>query len=516
MPDVSARDRPAADSPDRDSHDDGRPGGGSPGDGSDGSPDPRRWRALAVTLLAGFIVLLDVTIVAVALPSLQRDLDASASQVQWVVSGYTLTSALMLVTGGRMGDAWGRKRMFVVSLAAFVACSALAGLAPSVEWLVAARLLQGVAGGALTPQSSGLIQQMFSRAERGRAFGMFGATVGLATALGPVVGGGILAVASGEDGWRWIFYVNVPVGVLALVLAMRLLPRDTQRGGLRLDVVGTLLLGLATFAALLPLVTAEDGGLHRLWWLFAVAAVLGVAFVRWEHRVVARGGAPLLDPRLVSSTPGYAAGVALISVYFVGFSGVFLVLALFFQTGLDYTPLASGLAVTPFSIGAAVSAVVAGRLVGRFGRTLTVLGLAGVATGFGATGLLLMLAPASQAGWWAAPALLLAGLGGGFVISPNTTMTLSSVPVEAGGVASGTLQTGQRVGGAIGTALLPGVFYLVLAEDNAPHAVAVALGGATAVVLVALVVAVLDRRAGRRRDEATRTEDEEPVAAGRG
>ena len=467
-------------------------------------PDPRRWKALAVTLLAGFVVLLDVTIVAVALPSLQTDLDAGPSQVQWVVSGYTLTSALMLVTGGRLGDAWGRKRMFVVSLAAFIACSALAGLAPSIGWLVVARLLQGVAGGALTPQSSGLIQQLFSRGERGRAFGLFGATVGLATALGPVIGGGILAVAPGEDGWRWIFYVNVPVGLVALALAARLLPRDSRGGPLQLDVVGTLLLGAATFAALLPLVTAEDGGLLRLWWLFGAAALLGVAFVRWEHRVVARGGAPLLDPRLVTRTPGYAAGVALISVYFVGFSGVFLVLALFFQSGLGYTPLQSGLAVTPFSIAAAVSAVVAGRLVARAGRLLTVLGLVGVATGFGAAALLLLAAPAAQAGWWIAPALVVAGLGGGFVISPNTTMTLSRVPVEDGGVAGGTLQTGQRVGGAIGTALLPGLFYLVLAEDNATHAVAVALGGATAVVVLALVVAVLDRRAGLRRDRGRR------------
>lgn len=463
-------------------------------------PDPRRWRALAVTLLAGFVVLLDVTIVAVAIPSLQTDLDAGPSQVQWVVSGYTLTSALMLVTGGRLGDAWGRKRMFVVSLAAFIACSALAGLAPSIGWLIAARLAQGVAGGVLTPQTSGLIQQLFGRAERGKAFGLFGATIGLATALGPVVGGGILSVASGEDGWRWIFYVNVPVGLLALVLAVRLLPRDTQRGGLQLDVVGTLLLGMATFAALLPLVTAEDGGLARLWWLFVVAAGLGVAFVRWEHRVVSRGGAPLLDPRLVTSTPGYAAGVGLVSVYFVGFSGVFLVLAVFFQSGLGYTPLQSGLAVTPFSIGGVVTALVAGRLVARFGRLLTVIGLAGVALGFAASGLVLLQAPADSAGWWVALPLLVAGLGGGFVISPNTTMTLSAVPVHASGVASGTLQTGQRVGGAIGTALLPGLFYLVLAGDNAPYAVAVALAGATAVVLAALVVAVLDWRAGVRRD----------------
>lgn len=450
------------------------------------------------------MVLLDVTIVAVALPSLQRDLDASPAQVQWVVSGYSLTFALMLVTGGRLGDAWGRRRMFVAALVAFVGCSALAGMAPSIELLVVARLLQGVAGGALTPQSTGLIQQLFAGPERGKAFGLFGGTVGLATALGPVVGGGLLTVASGEDGWRWVFYVNVPVGVVALVLALRWLPEDRRSGRLRLDLLGTALLGLATLAALLPLVTAESGGLRSLWWLFGVALVLGVLFVRWEHRVVRRGGAPLLDPRLVSRTRGYAAGVVLATVYFMGFSGIFLVFAIFFQTGLGYSPLLSGLAVTPFSIGASVSAVVAGRLVARHGRLLTVVGLSGVAVGVGATALLLLAAPAEQAGWWVAPALLLAGFGGGLVISPNTTMTLAHVPPAAGGVASGTLQTGQRVGGAVGTALLPGLFYLVYSAtgDNAADAVAVALAGAVAVVGVALVVAVVDWRSDLRRDRA--------------
>ena len=467
-----------------------------------------------MTLAAGFIVLLDVTIVAVALPSLRQDLDTSASMVQWVVSGYTLTFALALVTGGRLGDAWGRRRMFVVGLTGFVVCSMLAGLAPSIEWLIAARLLQGLAGGVLTPQNTGLIQQLFRGPERGRAFGFFGGTVGLATAVGPLVGGGILALAPGMDGWRWIFYVNVPVGLLALVLAMRFLAKDPQTGRVQLDLVGTGLLGLATLAALFPLVSAEAGGLQRYWWLFAVAVVPGWLFVRWEHRVVARGGAPLLDPRLLTGTPGYAAGVSLATVYFMGFSGIFIVFALYFQDGLGYTPLQSGLSVTAFSIGSAVTAVVAGRLVPRYGRVLTVYGLAVVAIGMSATAVVLLVSPGGSAGWWVAPTLLLAGAGGGFVISPNTTMTLASVPVASGGVASGTLQTGQRVGGAIGTALLPGLFYLVLARSDAGTAVAVALAGAVAVVLLALAVAVVDWRSDVRRARRSSTGDGGNVANG--
>ena len=298
-------------------------------------PDPRRWRALSVTLVAGFMSLLDVSIVSVALPTLQRDLGASAAAVQWVVSGYALTFALMLVPAGRLGDALGRRRMFLVGLAGFVLCSAAAGAAPSVGLLIAARLAQGLAAGVLAPQNSGLIQQLFRGGERGRAFGLFGAVVGVSTAVGPIVGGLLLQVAD----WRWIFYVNVPIGVVAFVLAWRLLPRGGAGGRGHIDVGGVLLLGAGALALLLPLVQAEAGGLSRLWWLFPGGVLVLAAFVAWERRVVRRGGEPVFDPRLVTETRGYGLGAALGTVYFVGFSGIWLVFALFFQTGLGLTPL---------------------------------------------------------------------------------------------------------------------------------------------------------------------------------
>jgi EmrB/QacA subfamily drug resistance transporter len=447
------------------------------------------------------MILLDVSIVAVALPSMQRDLDASPAAVQWVVSGYALTFGLALVVGGRLGDALGRRRMFLLSLAAFVLCSAGAGAAPTITALVVARLAQGVAAGCLAPQNSALIQQMFSGAERGRAFGFFGATVGISTAVGPVVGGVILAIATGTDGWRWIFLVNVPIGVVALLLAGRLLPRGgTQRRG-HADVAGVALLGSGVLAAMLPLVQADSGGLRRLWWLFPVAAVLLAAFARWEGRVLRRGGEPLLDPRLVTGVPGFASGAALATVYFVGFSGIWLVLALYFQDGLGYSPLQSGLAVTPFSVGSAGAAVIAGRLVDRRGRTLTVLGLSLVVVGFAAAALVLRLAPPHAAGWAVAPALLVGGIGGGLVVSPNITMTLRNVPVRMAGAAGGALQTGQRVGGAIGTALLPGLYYVVLGATgrDAANAAAVAVGAAAAGVVLALLVAVAEWRRGPAR-----------------
>ncbi|MEU2349167.1 MFS transporter [Modestobacter sp. NPDC049651] len=466
-------------------------------------PDPRRWRALWVTLVVGFMTLLDVSIVSVALPSLREDLGASPATVQWVVSGYALTFGMALVPAGRLGDAYGRRRMFLIGLTGFVLCSAACGAAPNAELLVVARLLQGLAAGCLTPQNSALIQQLFRGGERGKAFGLFGATLGISTAIGPVAGGVILALADGPDGWRWIFYLNVPIGVVAVVLARRLLPRSTASGRHRIDLTGVALLAAGALALLFPLVQAESGGLRSFWWLFPIGVALVGAFGWWEHRVVAAGGEPVFDPRLVTRTPGYATGVALATVYFLGFSGVWLTFALFFQTGLGYSPLRSGLSVTPFAIGSASAAVIAGRLVERYGRLLTVLGLCAVITGLTATALVVWQAPPESAGWAIAPTLLLAGIGGGFVISPNVTLTLREVPVRMAGAAGGGLQTFQRFGGAIGTAALPGLFYVVLgATDDYPEAAAASLAVAIGGSAVALVIGVLDWRRDRRERRA--------------
>jgi MFS family permease len=356
----------------------------------------------------------------------------------------------------------------------------------------------------LAPQNSALIQQLFRGPERGRAFGLFGATVGISSAVGPVVGGLILALADGPQGWRWIFYVNVPVGVIALVLGLRFLPRLAPGRGERLDLPGVALLGSGVLAVMLPLVLAESGGVRRLWWLFLVGAALLAAFARRERRVAARAGQPLLDPRLVTATRGYAAGAAIATLYFVGFSGVWLVFALYLQNGEGYSPLLSGLAVTPFALGSAVAALVAGRLVERLGRLLTVCGLVAVALGLGGAVLVLRFAPEDIAVWCAAPALFVGGLGSGCVISPNVTMTLRDVPVRMAGAAGGALQTGQRLGGAVGTAALPGLFYMVLSADGAAYrsAVAIAVGSGIVPVLCALGVAMRDwlrdRRARRR------------------
>ncbi|MGN6578055.1 MAG: MFS transporter [Nocardioides sp.] len=406
-------------------------------------PDPRRWRILSVTLVIGFMALLDVTIVNVALPSIRQGLDASAAQVQWIVSGYALTFGLTLVAGGRLGDAYGRRRMMLVGLTGFVAASAGVGLAPDEWWVVAARLVQGFAAGLLTPQNSGLIQQLFRGPERGRAFGFFGLTVSVSAALGPVLGGLIIALLGEEHGWRAIFLVNVPIGLLALVFVARLVPgRDPRPEGdaggraARVDVPGAVLLGGGVLCVLLPLVAVMDGPSPVLG-LLALAPVLFWAFVRWERRVVARGGAPLLDVALLSRAPGYRSGIALGTLYFTGFTGVFLVLSVYLQDGLGRSPLATGLMLTPFAVGSALTATPAGKWVSMIGRKVTVIAIAvvmaGLATvavvvpGHGADGLWpLLVVP-----------LLVAGLGGGGVVSPNFTLTLADVPPRMGGAAGG-------------------------------------------------------------------------------
>ena len=303
--------------------------------------DLRRWRALWVTLIAGFMSLLDVSMVSVALPSIQRGLDVSLTEAQWVISGYALTFGLALVPAGRLGDAFGRRRMFLLAVAGFSAASAVSGAAPTIEALIAARIVQGLGAGFIAPQNSALIQQMFTGADRARAFGLFGATVSVSTAVGPIAGGLILGLADGSDGWRWIFLLNLPLGLLAVVLAARLLPRETPTRDRRsrIDLLGVVLLGGTVLAVLFPFAQAESDGLRRLWWLFVLAVVPAVAFAVWERRLVRRGGEPLLDPRLLTRTPGYASGIALGSSYFIGFSGVWLVFALFFQVGLGDSPL---------------------------------------------------------------------------------------------------------------------------------------------------------------------------------
>lgn len=463
-------------------------------------PDPRRWRVLAVTLLIGFMSLLDVTIVNVAVPSIRAGLETSSEAVQWVVSGYALAFGMTLVAGGRLGDALGRRRMMTLGLVLFVLSSAAVGLAPNAASIVVARLVQGASAGLLTPQNSGLIQQLFRGAERGRAFGMFGFTVAVASATGPLIGGLIIGAAGEEDGWRWLFLINVPIGLFALLLVRRLVPDNPSGSGPdverdpRIDVVGALLLGLAVVSVLYPLISLSGGvGWSSL--MVLSFPLLVWAFVRWEQGRVRQGEAPLLDVSLLRSLPGYANGLLVGTLYFTGFTGIFLVLSVHLQEGLGFSPLRAALLVTPFAVGAATTAPLAGRLVGRIGRQVTLLALSVMMTGTGLAAWLVTSAPDSL--WWTlAPAMFLAGVGGGGVISPNFTLTLAEVPPRMGGAAGAALQTGQRIGSALGAALLMTVYLAAQSFTSVELAARWALLTALAVLAVALAAAVRSWRAG--------------------
>ena len=416
-------------------------------------PDPRRWRALIVVLVAGFMVLLDVSIVNVALPSIARGLGADDSDLQWVVSGYALAFGLVLVAGGRIGDARGRRPTLMIGLAIFTLASAACGLARSPVMLIIARLVQGVGGGLVTPQNAGLIQNLFRGAERGRAFGLFGAVVGVSTAIGPLLGGLLIQFGGAQEGWRWIFFVNLPVGIVAMILAVRTVPHRRRQKGERTDYdpVGAVVLGLATLLVLLPFVESRtwSGGLK--WTLLVPAALLGVLFVRWERWYGRRGREPMVDLALFGRR-SYTFGAALALAYFVGFTGVFFIYALFLQDGMGYTALQSGLASTPFALGSAVGAWLGGRVITRIGSRLVAAGLVLVIVGLLASWVAIGLVDSPAVGWAVAGPFLVAGLGSGLVIAPNQTLSLSEVPPRQGGAAGGVLQTGQRIGSAAGIA----------------------------------------------------------------
>ncbi|NYD40336.1 MFS transporter [Nocardioides panaciterrulae] len=461
-------------------------------------PDPRRWRILGVTLVIGFMALLDVTIVNVAIPSMRVGLHTSTSTVQWVVSGYALTFGLTLVTGGRLGDAYGRRRMMLIGLVGFVVTSAAVGLAPGAAWVIAARLLQGAAAGLLTPQNTGLIQQLFRGPERGRAFGLFGLTVSISSGLGPVIGGLIISTAGEANGWRYLFLVNVPIGLVAMVFVARLVPGRSHEEGeqegapatgrTQLDLAGALLLGGGVLCLLFPLVSIESGARWPLVLLIGAPLFLW-GFVRWERRVRRRGQPPLLDVSLLRQTAGYANGLAVGALYFLGFTGIFLVLSVYFQDGLGLSPLRAGLLLTPFAVGSAFTAPLAGRLVSRIHRLITVLALSVMMTG---VLLAALLVPGHAGpGLWvvAVPTLLLAGLGGGGVVSPNITLTLAEVPNRMAGAAGGALQTGQRIGSSIGAALLMTV-YGVVSSAGPETALRAALFTSLGVLGLAMAMAV--------------------------
>ena len=463
---------------------------------SEYTPDPNRWKALAVCLVGGSMVLLDVSIVNVALKSISEGLHASGDAIQWVLSGYALTFGLLLVPAGRLGDARGRRRLFVMGLISFTLASALCGAALNPTWLVTARLIQGLAAGLLTPQISALIQQLFRGKERGKAFGLFGAMVGLSTALGPLIGGVLIQIFGDSEGWRYVFYVNLPIGALAIPFALKLLPgasADQREKKHDFDPVGVVLLGLGVVILLLPFVQEQQWKGALKWVLVPVALVVLLGFLRWEVRYRRVGKNALVDLELFRR-PSFSFGSSMITLYFAGFTSLFFVMTLLLQFGLGYSALLAGVTTTPFAVASGFSAALSGRVVHKFGRRLVVAGLVLVVIGFVGVVFAVGQAPTHAVGWWLVIPLAVAGAGSGMVISPNQTLTLSQVPVQQGGTAGGLIQVGQRIGTAVGVAAVGSGFYSKLAASGGDYTQALQRGIEIALIflVLALVLAVAD------------------------
>jgi EmrB/QacA subfamily drug resistance transporter len=472
-------------------------------------PDPRRWAALFVCVSALFITLLDVSIVLVALPSIGRGIGAGPSELQWVVSGYALAFGMVPIIGGRLGDDRGRRAVLLVGIASFVVFSAMVGLAPNPGVIIVARVLQGLSGGLINPQVAGLVQQLFPVRERGRAFGVIGTAVGVATASGPVIGGAIIALGGEQIGWRLCFLVNVPIGIASFLLCRRLLPSDVPREQKRqLDLPGVGLLALGMLGVLFPIVQFDAHRNLRLLLIILPALVVLAGFVSWERGPARRRGHPLIDITLFRLR-SFSSGVTLAFVYFVGYTGTPLVLSLFLQFGLGFSPLHAGLTSAAYAVGTAISAPIGGRLVPRIGRKLLVGALMLFIVGVAAAAIVGLRAAGHVSNdaltFVLAGPLFVAGLGGGCVITPNQALSLADVNVSGGSTAGGMLQTAQRIGNATGSAMGSAVFYAVAASavglsgaaraGQYGRAYAAALGVAVLFGLGALGLAVRDARA---------------------
>ncbi|GHD90602.1 MFS transporter [Streptomyces naganishii] len=436
----------------------------------EGVPDPQRWRAAAVILVAIALDLIDTTIVNVALPVLQTDLEASKAALQWVAAAYTLTFALSLITVGRVGDMVGRKRMISIGILVFVAASLLCGVAQSTEMLIASRVLQGFGGAIVMTQGLSVFQVSFPPKERAAVFGMFGALSGVAAMLGPVLGG--VLVDADLFGWSWrpIFLVNVPVGLFAL-LGVQAFVRESRAPHIkRLDLVGVALVTLALLSLLYPLVQGQEAGWPA--WTFTAMACsvpLFVVFALYERKKAARDGSALVEPSLFRER-SFVAGLLVMLSFFAIIAGLFFPFTLYLQVGLGFTPLAAGLTTVPFSFGAMITSSFSAVLAIKMGRKVLSIGM--VIMGVGMVALIWTIGHFGSgiSGWDMAPALAVLGLGLGFVISPVVDIVLGGVPVEHAGSGSGVLSTADQLGAAAGVAVIGVLFFNLLTAQAVPGA----------------------------------------------
>ena len=482
------------------------PAGGTAFGGPPSFAIPRRsWQALFVLLAGMSIALLDTTIVNVALPTIRTSLDASESTLSWIISGYALAFGLALIPAGRLGDRLGHKWVFFAGIALFTLASAACGFAQSDTQLVVFRVVQGLAGGIFVPAVTAFIQLLFPGPVRGRAFAIMGAVIGVSSALGPIVGGLIIQAFGETSGWRLVFGVNLPIGVATLVAAALLLPgrhEGADRAPAGIDWTGLLLLSAGLVAVLVPLIEGQDNG-WPLWTYLTMGAgvVLLVVFALWEIAYTRRGKNPLVPPRLFSH-PSFTGGVVLALVYFAAFTSIFFTISLLWQSGLGHTALQSGVVSIPFAIGSIIASSQSNQLSQKLGRTVLVIGTALVVIGLAWVWLLLARTdPATLTHWDLLLPLFIAGLGNGAFIAPNAQFIIATVDRPDAGAASGVVSTMQRIGAAVGIAIIGSVLFGSLTvrgpgpaalatgfTDAAAKAMAVSTAFAVAALLLVFVL----------------------------
>ncbi len=463
---------------------------------------------LVVVLVPVFMSLLSISSINVILPSVQESLDAATSEIQWVLSGYTLAFGVLLVAGGRAGDTFGRGRLFVAGLVLFGLGSLLAGFAGNGFILVIARFITGFGSGLLNPQTVGFIQQFFDGPRRARAFASFGTVVGVSVAIGPVLGGGLIALAGPDWGWRWTFLVNVPIAAAAIWFAYRHFPKEAwlpsrpRAAGTKpdLDPVGTVTFTLGTLFVMWAFLEIEKGGIY--WAMLPVGIVILIWWVWWERRYKRRGGAPMVDMALFRNR-SYRNGTLLIGLFFTGSTSVWVTVAIFLQTGHGISALAAALVGVPSAIATSISSQIAGRYVLRAGRAMVAWGMTVTLTALASSILVVVGVQLwDWSIWWLIATLSLLGVAQGFIVSPNQTLSLIEVPAHVSGVAGGVMQTGQRVGTSVGTAMITSMLFGVAAAYSWDWAFVSAFGLIMLMVAIALVVAIVDIIGTRRAQAA--------------
>ena len=457
--------------------------------------DPRRWLAAIVMIVGALMDMIDVTIVNVALPTIRRDLHASATQLEWVVSAYMLAFAAALIIAGNLGDLFGRKRVFLAGVTVFGLASLAAGLSGSGAELIAARVVQGTAAAAMAPQVLATFRAIFSGAERGKAFSIYGAMLGFASAVGLLLGGVLTEANLFGWSWRAVFFVNIPVAVAALIAGLRFVPETRDPGARRPDVPGAVLLAGSLVAIVYPLLEGRQLGWPAWVWVLLAGGVAGLGGLGLlEARRAGRpadGPAPLLKVGLFR-VPAFAAGLGVQMAFSAGLQGFFLAFALWLQAGEHFSPLKAGLTAVAFSAGSFIGAPVAVPLARRYGRRVLAIGGVLMAAGIAGVSLVVSHIGVNGSPWPVVPGLVVCGAGLALLIIPLVNVVLAAVPVEAAGGASGLFSTAQQLGGAVGVAVFGTVFFGYLSghsfEASMVHTAPYAIGAFALCAVLALLL----------------------------